>query len=107
MAWDMYAGVRYRVQRHAAIGSIRGLAVDRIRGPDEEHRVVHRAERHRDPAGHVGRGAEMGDQGDDARFPAATRQVRSLAAAKRDFRPLCRAAVWESCWTGMTNDDQN
>jgi hypothetical protein len=40
---DPYATVRDRLQRHV------GVAVDRVGGADE-HRVVHLAERYRDPA---------------------------------------------------------
>jgi drug/metabolite transporter (DMT)-like permease len=57
------AAVRDRHQRHV------GVAVDRERGADEEHRVVHLAQRHVHPAAHEHPRAEVPGRGD--RVPAA------------------------------------
>jgi drug/metabolite transporter (DMT)-like permease len=67
---DPDAAVRDRRQRHV------GVAVDRERGADEEHRVVHLAERHLHPAAQEPPGAEVAGRGD--RVPAAAAGIAEV-----------------------------
>src|SRR5580693_1607291 len=73
---NSYAPVRDRLKRHV------GVAVDREGGADEEHRVVHLAERHGDPAGDEGGGSEIAGRCDGI-AAAASWRAEVVAAARR------------------------
>jgi EmrB/QacA subfamily drug resistance transporter len=73
---DADAAVRHRVDRDV------GVAVDGEDRADEEHRVVHLAERDLDPARHVNRGPEVAGRRDGVGASAIAAVV--VAAAARD-----------------------
>jgi EmrB/QacA subfamily drug resistance transporter len=73
---DADAAVRHRVDRHVRV------AVDGEDRADEEHRVVHLAERDGDPARHVHRGPEVAGRRDGVGASAVAAVV--VAAAARD-----------------------
>src|SRR5262249_26728711 len=73
---DPHAAMGGRTARHV------GVPVDREDGADEEHRVVHLAERHRHPARHVRKGREVAGRRDGV--AAAVRRAEVVPASGGD-----------------------